>query len=260
MTAIDSKLCGRLFQLILVVILASSVGCKAWPDGDDQSDLGPKIGLELMAGWQKLEDGEDQNNQPIYTRSAIGYGVAVYSFSWGMEADQVYFEPAFYLGSGSGRVDNGKLLGVADAEFSDYDGNAVGGGFKSRIALADSLIRVGLDTRFIQFSGESDFKADGLPGLTEKYDGETKNLEILAVLDYNDPHFRPFIAGGFSGFFNEFESKPNPGTEVKIDPRNPFGLKVGLEFHHIGDSGFCGGLELGYFGGPQIKLSTGYRF
>jgi hypothetical protein len=187
--------------------------------------------------------------------------MSLIEFAWGMETGAVFFEPAIYLGGGSGKIDNGRLIGIAEAEFDTYDGSAFGAGFVSRIALSETLVRVGLDVRYLQYDGESDFMVDNLPALNERFDATTKHLEILAVLDYNDPHYRPYLGVGLSGFYNEFESKLNPDDTVEINTENPFGAKLGMEFHHFSDTGFYVDLELGYFGGgPMLALGAGYRF
>jgi hypothetical protein len=187
--------------------------------------------------------------------------LSLFSFSWGFESTNAYFEPIAYLGAGTGAIDNGRLISLADAEFDQYDGFAGGGGFKSRLSLAETRIRVGVDGRLIYYEGESQFKVDNLPGLNKTYDSKTTFLEVVAVLDYNDPRFRPYIAGGFMGFFNKFENKSNTHDTVEINSENPFGVKGGIEFRHLFDSGLYATIDLGYFaGGPVFALGAGYRF
>jgi hypothetical protein len=259
----NNDLRGRL-QLILVLSITAALlqaGCKAWPEPGVPSDLGPRIGFDLQTSVQKMSDGENQDDVAVYDESAMVSGFSLLEFAWGMEGGAVFFEPAFYVGNGSGMIDNGLLIGIADAEFDTYDGSALGLGFKSRVTLAETLVRVGLDARYLQFDGESEFKVDNLPALDTKVDATTKHLEILAVIDYNDPHYRPFFGVGFFGFFNDFESQDGSGDDITINTNSPFGAQVGMEFHSIGDSGFYTTLELGYFGGgPMLALGGGYRF
>jgi hypothetical protein len=226
------------------------------------SDAGFRLGYELQVGWQRMDQGVNQDDVTIYDDNGAMVSVlSLFSFSWGFESTNAYFEPIAYLGAGTGAIDNGRLISLADAEFDQYDGFAGGGGFKSRLSLAETRIRVGVDGRLIYYEGESQFRVDNLPGLNKTYDSKTTFLEVVAVLDYNDPRFRPYIAGGFMGFFNKFENKSNTHDTVEINSENPFGVKGGIEFRHLFDSGLYATIDLGYFaGGPVFALGAGYRF
>lgn len=247
--------------MFVLLLLVPILGCQALPDVEEKnSDLGPRLGLKITGGYQKTSNAKDELKQPAYTEGAMGYGLAVYELAWGFRADAIFFEPIFFFGSGGGMVDNGAYLAANGAEFDDYEGGVVGAGFKSRISLLDTLVRVGLDAKYLRFTGESDLKVDNNPNIIGEYDSETKHLEILIVADYNDPHYRPFLAGGISGFFNEFENHALASKEIEMDPRRPFGIKGGIDFINIANTGVYSGIELGYFGGAQISLSVGYRF
>ena len=226
------------------------------------SDAGFRLGYELQVGWQRMGQGVNQDDVTIYDdNGAMGSALSLFSFSWGFESTNAYFEPIVYLGTGMGTIDNGRLIGLADAEFNQYDGFAGGGGFKSRLSLAETRIRVGVDSRLIYYQGESQFKVDNLSSLNKTYNSKTTFLELVAVLDYNDPRFRPYIAGGFMGFFNKFENKSNTHDTVEINSENPFGIKGGIEFRRLFNSGFYATVDLGYFAdGPVFALGAGYRF
>jgi hypothetical protein len=225
-----------------------------------ENRLGLKLGFDVMAGWQTMGTAVDKNGNGVYSESAMPWNLNLFSVAWGFQTGRSYIEPAFYLGSGSGSVDNGKLAGIADAQFGNYNGSAYGGGLKTRFGLKDTLARFGLDFLYAQFKGESEFTVDGLPGLTAMHDAQTKHLDIQAVLEYDDPDYRPYLKLGIITTENIFESQVTPGNPVKMDTSSPFGARVGLDVLKLHRTNLNFNIELGYYSGPEFSIGLNYCF
>ena len=247
--------------LLSTVLVAVFTGCKAFRDETTSYDVGPRVGFHVDAGAQDMGTGTNQSGAPVYGESAMGWSTVLLEFGWGLQAGPVTFEPEFYLGGGGGKIDNGRWLGIAEGELDSWDGTAVGCGSRLRFTIdSESHFRMGFDWKYLRYEGTCNSIADGLPGLTLRQDAVTDHLELLAVVDYDGEHFRPYLATGVVSNFNEFTQVSNPANKIEIETREPFGAKLGLDVHRIGDTGFYSTLELGYFGGVAFGLGVGYRF
>jgi hypothetical protein len=245
----------------LAASLAASAGCSTVFRSEDRTTgIGPRIGLDVAAGWQETGTGVDSNDVPVYSEGAQQWSHAPFCFSWGMQAGKLYVEPLVLLGSATGTVENGRLVGIADAQFEEYKGSAFGAGVRLRFGLTETKVRFGLDLVSFSFAGESSFTVDGFPNLTTPHDAETSQLRLGAVLEYDDPSYRPYLSVGLLFNSSTFESQTSPGNPVLIESRGSFGARIGVVVKRLFGGPLDFEVALGYYEGPLFKLGIGYRF
>jgi hypothetical protein len=245
----------------LAALLLASAGCSTVFRSEDRTTgIGPRIGLDVAVGWQETGTGVDSNDVPVYSEGALQWSHVPFTFSWGMQAGKLHLEPLVFVGSATGTVDNGRLVGIADAQFEEYKGSAFGGGVRLRFGLTESKARFGLDLVTFSFSGESSFTVDGFPNLTTPHDAETSQLRLGVVIEYDDPSYRPYLSLGLLFNESEFESKTAPGNPVVIESRGSFGGRIGVLVKRLFGGPLDFEVALGYHEGPDFKLGIGYRF
>lgn len=247
--------------LALLVLGVASTGCNmVFRSEDPATGIGPRLALDVSVGWQETGAGVDQSGASVYSEGVFLWSHTPFSFGWGMQSGKLFLEPVVLFGSASGAVDNGKLIGIADAQVEEYRGSSAGGGLRMRFGLTGTAVRFGLDVLYSTYSGESDFTVDGLPALTAPYGAVTSQLQLALVLEYDDPSYKPYLSAGVLYHKSEFEDQSSPGNPVTVESRDVTGARLGAVIKSLFGSRLDFDVAVGYYSGPLFTLGVGYRF
>ena len=154
----DRQFNGYVSAVLLIAALASVPAINA-ADVVSNYDIGPRIGADVVVGFQLMAGGETiEDSNVITTESTMAMSIPRLTLSWGLGTRLFHFEPSVHIGRlASAELTGGKLLVPLQPSgvIGDYSSSAYGGGLDIRFKLTDTRIGFGLNFDLMQEIGRA---------------------------------------------------------------------------------------------------------
>ncbi len=231
----------------------------------DPSDGGLGVSLDLLIWNTGMGQGSTVSGGTIITtESTLTMAQPRLVLSWGLDVERFFVQPRLLLGFTKDAELHGGELIIGPLRFpgtvGEIEAFMVGAGLDLRFKLQDSRLSFGLSGEILHGKGKARSWFNNSPSEKTDLDAEFASVEAGIVVQYNDPHFRPWVLVGLRHVENEFRNPDDHRADFRVKSREVFGMRAGVDIRNIAGTAMDLKLQAGYIGGLELGLGIVFRF